>query len=72
MSKNNRQKNRQLLHEIGFTSREVDIIEQLAASSDMSVKQKIRQALRVQQMIETGHAEFRVLGEQYYGCGVVE
>jgi len=54
-----RQKTKQLLVGLGFTSKEIQAVEELAAKKDTNVRQIIRMSLRVYQAQDAGLLEWK-------------
>ena len=66
-----RDKKKQIMVDFGFTSKEIQATEELAAELDLNVFQVLRQALRVYQAV---HKQYATLNwkYEYTGCGKPE
>lgn len=68
---NKREKRNLLLSSIGFTSKEIQALEELGAKLDLNSIQVLRNAVRTYQLIRNGHAKL-VSKYETHGCGNVD
>ena len=67
----NRERKKMLLVEFGFTAKEVQVTEELAAKMDINTSQLLRQALRLYQARDAGFIQCKWKNETV-GCSSFE